>query len=82
MQVVNVELGANSYDIFIGENIFSEINNFIASYSKKILVITDANVYKTCASNFINNFEVAIIPAGETSKNLRAYHIPGVIMCI
>ena len=73
MQVVNVNLGANSYNIYIGENLFADINNFIAEsdFTKKILVITDSNVHKICAGDFINNFDVAVIPAGETSKNLR-----------
>lgn len=73
MQTVNVNLGANSYKIFIGENIFSEVEKFIlqSDFTKKILVVTDTNVIENCANNFINNFEIAVIPAGETSKNLR-----------
>ena len=73
MQIVRVELGANSYNIFIGENLFSEVGNFISEsdFTKKILLVTDSNVIKTCAGDFANNFEVAIIPAGEISKNLR-----------
>lgn len=73
MQTVKVNLGAKSYNIFIGENIFGELKKFIAEsdFTEKILVVTDTNVFKTCANEFINNFEIAVIPAGETSKNLN-----------
>ena len=69
---MKVNLGANSYEIFIGQNIFSQVNNFTAN---KNLIITDENVFKNCANDFIKNlncnFEIVTIPAGESSKNLR-----------
>lgn len=77
MQIVKVNLGVNSYNIFIGENIFSEVENFISKsdFTKKILIVTDTNVFEKCADNFTKNlkcdFEIVTIPAGETSKNLH-----------
>lgn len=79
MEKVTVSLGENSYDIFIGENLFDEVANFITSsnFSKKVLIVTDENIFniygETLRKIFNNceiNFEIEIIPAGETSKNL------------
>ena len=80
MENVRVELGENSYNILIGENILSDVAEFIANknFTNKILVVTDSNVKKICGEKFFNElerrnifFETAVIPAGETSKNLR-----------
>lgn len=79
MTKVKVDLGIDTYEIFIDKNILSNVAKFISAsnFTKKILIVTDSNVEK-----FIDkltapmtdakiNFDVAIIPAGETSKNLR-----------
>ena len=75
---VKVELGANSYDIHIGENILDDVAKFIAesNFTKKVLIVTDSNVekfsstltdaFKLCGIDF----DVVTIPAGEKSKNL------------
>ena len=48
MHKVRVELGAASYDIFIGENLLPEISDFVKAqnFSHKALVISDENVGK------------------------------------
>ena len=78
MTKVKVNLGADTYDIFIDENILSNVAKFIAAsnFTQKVLIVTDSNVAK-----FIDKlsaqmtdekiiFDVAVIPAGEPSKSL------------
>ena len=75
---VKVELGENSYNIHIGENILDDVAKFIAesNFTKKVLIITDSNVEKFCSTltdalkSREIKFDVVTIPAGETSKNL------------
>ena len=79
MTKVRVELGADSYEILIGENILSNVADFIdaSNFTNKVLIVTDTNVEKfidkltaPLADKKIN-FDVVTIPAGESSKNLR-----------
>ena len=79
MEKVRVELGKDSYDIFIGEKILNGVGKFIAEsdFTQKVLIVTDNNVEKfldnltdSLTAHEIN-FDVAVIPAGEPSKNLR-----------
>ena len=79
MTKVRVDLGADSYDIFIGEKILGNIGKFIeeSNFTQKVLIVTDTNGEKFL-DNLTDeltaheiNFEVAVIPAGEPSKNLR-----------
>ena len=66
MEKVLVDLGAASYEIFIGENILSGVDKFV---SGKALLITQKNILELCDEKF--PYEVALIPDGETAKNLR-----------
>lgn len=66
MEKVLVDLGAASYEIFIGENILSGVDKFV---SGKALLVTQKNILELCAEKF--PYEVALIPDGETAKNLR-----------
>ena len=66
MEKVLVDLGAASYEIFIGTDILSGVEKFI---SGKALIVTQENIFKLCAENF--PYEVAFIPDGETSKSLH-----------
>ena len=66
MEKVLVDLGAASYEIFIGENILSGVDKFV---SAKALLVTQKNILELCAEKF--PYEVALIPNGETAKNLR-----------
>ena len=78
METVRVELGANSYNILIGEKIFAEVGKFISesNCTKKILVVTDTNVFPVCAMNLTKfldaEIEIFKIEAGETSKTLQS----------
>lgn len=80
MEKIKVELGENSYEIFIGENLFEEVAKFsnAPQFSKKILIVTDENIFniygetlRKIFTKYESNFEIEIIPAGETSKNLK-----------
>ena len=79
MTKVKVELGADSYEISIGENILSGVADFIcaSNFTNNVLIVTDGNVEKildklTAAMTAREiKFDVMTIPAGETSKNLR-----------
>ena len=65
MEKVFVELGAASYEIFIGEDILRGVKQFVTG---KALVVTQKKIFDLCAENF--PYEVAFIPDGETSKSL------------
>ena len=78
MTELNVELGENSYKIFIGSNILGEVAKFISTKNfTKTLIVTDSNLISKVGEltkNFSGleiNFDVAEIPAGESSKNLQ-----------
>ena len=79
MRKVGVDLGAKSYDIFIGYGIAEEIKNFVrqASFSRQGLIITDTNVGPLFGAQLKSLLEeaglqitLATIPAGESSKCL------------
>ena len=79
MRKVKVELGINSYDIYIGDALSDELKNFVsnAKFSKKALLVTDTNVKKIFSGEIMLALESAglevklvTIPAGETSKCL------------
>ena len=63
MEKIFVNLGAASYEIFIGEDILRGVEKFIAG---KALIVTQKNI--PCNEKF--PYEVALIPDGETSKSL------------
>ena len=65
MEKVFVNLGAASYEIFIGTDILSGVDKFI---SGKALLVTQKNIFELCKENF--PYEVVFIPDGETSKSL------------
>ena len=79
MRKVKVDLGKNSYDIYIGNGLDNYITNFTSSakFSKKAMLITDSNVEKIFSGEIRLALESAglevksvTIPAGETSKSL------------
>lgn len=79
MRKVRVELGSQSYDIVIGENIGEEIKSFVAQagFSKKALLITDTNVgplYADSVKKILTeaglSVEIATITAGESAKSM------------
>ena len=79
MRTVRVELGDNSYDIYIGSKLAEELKQFVsvAKFSRKAMLVTDTNVEKIFSGEIRLALEsaglevkVVIIPAGETSKSL------------
>ena len=79
MHKVRVELGAASYDIFIGEDLLPEISDFVRAqnFSHKALVISDENVGKIYGERILAALREAglepalhLVPAGEASKSL------------
>ena len=70
MEKVFVDLDTASYEIFIGEDILSNVDKFIAAekFTQKVLLVTQKNIFDICAAKF--PYEVAFIPDGETAKNL------------
>ena len=79
MRTVKVELGDNSYDIYIGSKLSEELKKFVSSakFSQKAMLVTDTNVEKIFSGEIRLALEnaglevkVVTIPAGETSKSL------------
>lgn len=79
MKQIPVELGANSYDIFIGNRLDDRLKNFVADkkFSSKALLITDSNIEPLHAQKIIDiiqstglNVKLCTVDAGETSKSL------------
>ena len=72
---VLVDLGAKSYEIFIGENILKAMRNAqCVMRNEKVLVVTQKNILDLCKEIF--PYEVALIPDGETSKTLQVGILP------
>ena len=76
MTKVLVNLGAASYEIFIGENILGGVGEFIAdNFTPKILIVTQENIFDKRLTDSLDahsiSYRVATIPEGETSKNLH-----------
>ena len=77
MEKVLVNLGAASYEIFIGENILSGVGEFISAekFTRKALIVTQENIFDKKFTDSLDaqeiSYDVAFIPDGETSKSLR-----------
>lgn len=80
MRIVPVELGKNSYDIYIGNGLEQQIRDFCqqAGFSGKGLIVTDTNVgpiYEQWLQDLLQQaglqVEVYEIPAGESSKSMN-----------
>ena len=79
MRKIRVELGENSYDIYIGGGLIDELKNFIydSKFSKTMMIAADTNTevifknkYASAFDYFDGRSRVFVIPAGETSKTL------------
>lgn len=79
MKKIAVELGANSYDIFIGNRLDDQLKSFVANkkFSRKALLITDSNVGALFGERILNaiqstglNVKLITVDAGEISKSL------------
>ena len=78
MNIINVELGAHSYKIFIGNDIRAELKNFLEAnnFSKPTVIVKDCNVPDSGIHNlFLQagfNVETILMPDdGELNKSLR-----------
>ena len=76
---VAVELGERSYPIVIGNSVDDEMTAFVrqAGYSARGMIVTDTNVGALHAGRIAEalaraglHAEIAVIPAGESSKSL------------
>ena len=78
MEKVLVDLGAASYEIFIGENILSGIGEFIAGkFTPKALIVTQDKIFDAHGKALTDGLDaqgiaytVATVPDSETSKSL------------
>ena len=79
VQKVRVELGAASYDIFLGEELSSELCAFVKTqgFSRRALILSDEKVGKIYGEETADVLRAAgldpvlyIVPAGEASKSL------------
>lgn len=81
MRKIRVELGENSYDIYIVKDFDDELKKFIegANFSKTMMIVTDTNVDKILKNLPLTAFDyfdgkkskTFVIPAGEKSKSLK-----------
>jgi len=79
MRKVRVELGRDSYDIFIGVGLAGELEAFVksAGFSRKALIVSDSHVGPLYGERLKHTLfhagldaELYMIPAGEISKSL------------
>lgn len=80
-QVVSVDLGEDSYDIFIASDLYQQIKTFVKQkkFSQRGLIISDSNVaplYGDKLQALLKeagiSAELAVVPAGEGSKALMS----------
>ena len=78
MEKVFVDLGAASYEIFIDENILSNVADFVDGKFTKVLLVTQEKILIMHGKYLVDGLEardisytVATIPDGETSKTLQ-----------
>ena len=77
---LTVELGKNSYPIYIENNILSNAGDYISKVfsGKKIMIISDDNVYPLYGDVLIRNLEKDydcyhfVLPHGESTKNFQS----------
>ncbi|MDI3480359.1 MAG: 3-dehydroquinate synthase [Tepidanaerobacteraceae bacterium] len=79
MEIIDVDLGERSYNIMIGDGLIDEVGHLVKRQfpGRKIMIITDDNVYKLYAGRVAAGLEnagykvyVERVPAGESSKSL------------
>ena len=78
MTNLTVNLGAESYEIFIGEGILGGVGEFVASrFTHKALIVTQEKIFKAHGKALLDGLaaqgiacEIALIPDGEVAKSL------------
>ena len=83
MEILNVGLEENSYDIVIGKNFFDKFPEYIEKIynGKKLFVITDSNVDKIYRNQYEKMFKgfdytIYVLEAGEKNKHIGI--MPGI----
>ncbi|MCR5833528.1 MAG: 3-dehydroquinate synthase [Selenomonadaceae bacterium] len=78
MESVSVNLGAASYEIYIGEKILGDVGKMLKSKPSKVLLVTQEKIFDMHGKNLVESLEsegiaytVATIPDSETSKSLH-----------
>ena len=79
MHTFQAKVGSEKFPIFIGNNIFKELNSFIKAYDKKsVFIISDAYFKNTNASyiknlSFIFKYHCLFVDGGIEAKTLPNY---------
>ena len=75
---VTVDLGANTYEIFVDADILGNVGGFVAQNFTKALLVTQQNIFDLHGHTLIDGLDaakvaytVATVPDGEIYKNLR-----------
>ena len=71
MNVLNMELGAHSYPIYIGRGLLDRASEFF-NLDRKVFIVTDdgvPNKYASTVKNLCKNATVMTVKAGESSKS-------------
>lgn len=77
LKKINVRTKSNSYDVLIGQNVFSQLIKDLNKTDFKVLVVCDSNVYKlhkTRIDDLLNskeNFYIYAFNSTERNKDLR-----------
>lgn len=80
MAQLNVQSSSHNYNIIIGENIRTQLKQYLKKEYSAIMVVTDENVASLYLDDIKNNFEgkqqlfQVIIPNGEQSKDIDTYY--------
>ncbi len=78
MEIIPIKCSA-PYNVYLGENLISNLSQFIDKNYSCALIITDDNVDKIYSENCIQNLKNCfplykyVFPHGETSKNINEY---------
>lgn len=79
MHAFEAKVGVEKYPIFIGNNIFKELNSFIKTYNKKSVFIISDSYFKNSNTpysedlSFIYNYYCLFINGGIESKTISNY---------
>ncbi len=80
MSIVNVKLGARSYQISIGKEQFAACADFLrkSAYTKKAFIVTDTTVASIYLDDFVKHLEdtgfkieTFVLPDGEQAKSFK-----------
>ncbi len=73
MKILNVDLGENSYNIYVGQGLIKKAGNLF-NLSRKVLVVTDSGVpaeYARAVAAQCKEAHTVTVPQGEESKSIE-----------